>query len=72
MDQIKQKIKENEAQINKLDNLLKQSKKELDELKKELYLSCNHCFVYVQISGGQYAEFEYQCKHCQYSTPYLV
>ena len=72
MDQIKKKIKEKEAQIKQIDNLLKQSKSELDEFKKELYLNCNHSFIYVQISGGQYAEFEYQCKHCQYSTPYLV
>lgn len=72
MEEIKQRIKDKEAQITQINKVLNQSKKELNELKKELYLNCHHEFVYIQTSGGQYAEFEYKCKHCDYSTPYLV
>ena len=72
MEEIKQKIKDKEEQIIQISKILNQSKNELKKLKKELYLKCEHKFVYTQISSGQYAEFEHECEFCGYSTPYLV
>ena len=67
MDTIKTQIKEKTQQLLEHNTIISNLKTDIDSLKKELYLLCEHNFKSELVTSGPYREYDYVCTVCGYT-----